>query len=340
MVERIPMPTAEQPYAVYHGDCFDLLQRLPDGSVQCCITSPPYWGLRDYGVAGQLGLEPTPEGYVAKMVEVFREVRRVLRDDGTLWLNLGDSYWTAKGASCGVDPKQGARRGWARPQDRPAPDGLKGKDLIGIPWRVAFALQADGWYLRSDIPWVKRSAMPESVTDRPAKSLEYVFLLSKSERYHFDKDAIKKPAAYAGKPRGGSKNRYEQNAAGMDNREYETRNFRNGDLWFESVTTPHGLVMLGEEIVGIDVNPAAFKGAHFATFPPLLVRPFVRAGCPDGGIVLDPFNGAGTTGLVALQNNKRYIGLELNQEYISMTVKRLDAEIQKRATPLFDEKAA
>lgn len=172
------------------GDCRDVLKTLPDQSVHCVVTSPPYFGLRDYGIAEQIGLEQTPDAFVAELVAVFREARRVLRDDGTLWLNLGDSYWTAKGASMGVDPKQPARRGWVRPQDRPAPVGLKGKDLIGIPWRVAFALQADGWYLRQDIIWHKPNPMPESVQDRCTKAHEYIFLLSKSDRYHFDAAAI------------------------------------------------------------------------------------------------------------------------------------------------------
>lgn len=299
-------------YRIQSGDCLETLRGLPDASVNCCVTSPPYFGLRDYQVVGQIGLEDTPDAFVARLVEVFREVRRVLRDDGTLWLNLGDSYWTAKGASHGFDPKQKEqRRGWARPQDRPAPDGLKGKDLIGIPWRVAFALQADGWYLRQDIIWHKPNPMPESVRDRCTKAHEYVFLLSKGPRYYFDSEAVKEPVAessvarlaqptlaqQAGSARVPGKTNGNMKAVGNG----ETRNRRS--VW--TVTTK------------------PFKGAHFATFPPDLIEPCILAGCPVGGTVLDPFGGSGTTAGVALKHGRNAILCELNPDYAALVSDRV-----------------
>lgn len=267
------------------GDCRSVLAALPKQSVHCCVTSPPYFGLRDYGRDGQIGLEQTPEKFVAELVTVFRKVRRVLRDDGTLWLNLGDSYGTAQ-----VKNMLGSK----------SPSMFK--QLLGIPWRVAFALQSDGWYLRQDIIWHKPNPMPESVRDRCTKAHEYIFLLSKSPRYYFDSDAIKEPAD--------PKNHRE--SAGI-------RRTAPG-------TTPHGGPSTGKrtyttrnrrDVWSVSVRP--FKGAHFATFPPDLIEPCVLAGCPDGGTVLDPFNGAGTTGIVALSNRRDYIGIELNPSYTELT---------------------
>lgn len=290
---------------ILQGDCREVLKTLPDESVNCVVTSPPYWGLRDYGVGGQLGLESTPDQYVARMVEVFREVRRVLRDDGTVWINLGDTYvgggrggdTNGKSTLVGTQTSQDANKVC---ESFKGGGALKPKDLVGIPWRVAFALQADGWYLRQDIIWHKPNPMPESVTDRCTKAHEYMFLLSKSARYYYDVEAVKEEAAYAGQIRGGSTNRYEQNNAGMDNRVYDTRNRRS--VWTVA-TQPYG-------------------GAHFATFPPALIEPCILAGCPEGGIVLDPFSGSGTTGAVAARNSCRYIGLELNKEYIELSLQR------------------
>ena len=306
----------------YRGDCCEILRGLPESCVQTCVTSPPYWGLRDYQCAGQIGLEDTPEAYVARMVEVFREVRRVLRDDGTLWLNLGDSYSGSgpSGASYqsattkrrqdggSVDgafriSKTLAARGLTYAEKKPIPPpGLKHKDLVGIPWRVAFALQADGWWLRQDIIWHKPNPMPESVRDRCTKAHEYVFLLSKSPKYYFDSEAMKEPAAYAGQMRGGSTNRYEQNSAGMDHKIYDTRNKRS--VW------------------SVPVRP--YKGAHFATFPPALIEPCVKAGCPEGGTVLDPFLGSGTTAQVARKFGRTCVGCELNEEYLKLAVSRFN----------------
>jgi DNA modification methylase len=302
------------------GDVREKLKELPDQSVHCVVTSPPYWGLRDYGEDGQIGMEDTPEQFVANMVEVFREVWRVLRDDGTLWLNLGDSY---AGSGKGRNPdgtvhvsamiaKQGSSAGTVMGNVKGGivPDGLKPKDLVGIPWRVAFALQAEGWYLRQDIIWHKPNPMPESVTDRCTKAHEYIFLLSKSRQYYFDNEAIKEPAKYAGDDRGSrTDNRRGTIMNSISGITAETRNKR--DVW--TVTTK------------------PFKGAHFATFPPDLITPCVLAGCPPDGTVLDPFFGAGTTGLVAQQHGRNWIGCELNPVYAEMAAKRIkDAEPQPK----------
>jgi len=251
------------------GDSRQELAALPAGSVHACVTSPPYFGLRDYGVAGQLGLETTPEEYVDAMVAVFREVRRVLRDDGTLWLNLGDSY-AAGGQNSGSRPEDltGKQRSNAgcRYERRVAPPGLKPKDLIGIPWRVAFALQADGWYLRSDIVWSKPNPMPESITDRPTKSHEYIFLLTKRPRYFYDHEAVKEPAV----SQHGSGNGYKR-------AERRSREGRGSDTPY--LPTP---LRNGRSVWTITTKP--FKGAHFATFPPDLVEPCVRAGTSERGV--------------------------------------------------------
>lgn len=303
---------------ILQGDCRDVLGSLADGSINCCVTSPPYFGLRDYGVEGQLGLEPTPDEFVSAMVEVFREVRRVLRDDGTLWLNLGDSYARnpAKGTTGTPNGRNLEKMGYSGGAG--VPSGLKEKDLIGIPWRVAFALQADGWYLRQDIIWHKPNPMPESVTDRCTKAHEYIFMLSKSPRYYFDNEAIKEPSAQDPKVfgRGGAtasrgKQGYaaasggEQNRAQRDNSGgYGTTGFRNR----RSVWT---------------VGTRPFAGAHFATFPPDLIEPCVLAGCPVDGTVLDPFFGAGTTGLVAQKQGRNCVGIEINPDYIAIANERL-----------------
>ena len=353
---------------IIQGDVIETLRSLPDGIVHTCVTSPPYWGLRDYGVPGQIGLEPTPEEYVEKIVEVFREVRRVLRDDGTLWLNLGDSY-------------ANSNAGGNRRMSLKSTKGLKPKDLVGIPWRVAFALQADGWYLRSDIIWHKPNAMPESVKDRPTKAHEYIFLLSKSPRYYYDADAILEDAStYTPNTKGRQRNRGGRN---------------------DGFTTPIGNVApkaAGKRnrrtVWSVSTKP--FKGAHFAVFPPDLIEPCILAGAPekacphcgapwervterktidkegwgpskknhreylgeetifkkgygragdpivytvgwkptcqcegnDGsgrGIVLDPFFGSGTTGIVAEKHGRQWIGIELNSEYVEIAKKRLEA---------------
>jgi DNA modification methylase len=291
------------------GDCLEVLRGLPPCfRVNCCVTSPPYFGLRDYGHAGQIGLEQTPDEYVAKLVAVFREVRRVLRNDGTLWLNLGDSYSTDTKWGGSSGEKNGEQGGGARRTMR-LQTGAKPKDLLGIPWRVAFALQADGWYLRSDIIWHKPNPMPESVTDRPTKAHEYLFLLAKSQRYYYDAAAIAEPAAYAG----AATNDFGQSAVGMGIT--PTGNAKPGTVYTVKDTRNKRTVWT--------VSPSPFAGAHFATFPPDLIEPCIKAGCPVGGTVLDPFGGAGTTGLVADRLQRNALLIELNPEYAAMARDRI-----------------
>ena len=295
------------------GDCRETMRRwaMFGFRVQACVTSPPYFGLRDYGHSGQLGLEKTPDEYVASMVEVFRCVRDLLADDGTLWLNLGDSYNAHPGQRKTTDkvgPKQETVRGSQAAPSRHV-EGLKPKDLIGIPWRVAFALQADGWYLRQDIIWSKPNPMPESVTDRCTKAHEYIFLLSKSERYFFDSEAIKEPSVtndarrpYTSEGAKQLDGRAEwKSGEKRDGGDFSKRNRR--DVW--------------------SVPVRAYKGAHFATFPPKLIEPCILAGAPAGGIVLDPFMGSGTTAQVALEHGRQYMGCELNPEYAALQQERL-----------------
>ena len=302
-------------YSLHHGDCVSVLSTLPAGSVDCCVTSPPYFGLRDYGVEGQIGLEPTPDAFVAKLVAVFREVRRVLRDDGTLWLNLGDSY------NAGTNAKRKNGTGdvgnWHTADEtggvRVNVVGLKPKDLIGIPWRVAFALQADGWYLRQDIIWHKPNPMPESVRDRCTKAHEYIFLLSKSARYYFDSDAMQEPSV--GKPSGNK-------SKSWGNNETDVRTDGSGEVeTMRGVPWDGKLTRNRRSVWTVPTKP--YKGAHFATYPPALIEPCILAGSRKGGIVLDPFNGSGTTGEVAIQNGRRYIGIELNAAYLELAKARI-----------------
>lgn len=303
-----------QQHRILVGDCIEMMRTLPDQSVQTCITSPPYFGLRDYGKEGQIGLEPTPTEFVRALVAVFREVRRVLRDDGTLWLNLGDSY-ARKG---GQGPQSGGdfsnrRRGQEEicKSIQEVPDGLKEKDLIGIPWRVAFALQDDGWYLRQDIVWSKPNPMPESVRDRCTKAHEYIFLLSKAKRYYFDQAAIAEDAV---EPRGPGNIVPVESLPGE--RPTENSNIR-GSLH------KIGARLTRNKRSVWTVATHSFKGAHFATFPPDLIRPCVLAGSPRGGMVLDPFGGAGTTALVAMQEGRQSVICELNPEYAALARQRL-----------------
>ena len=300
---------------IYNMDCLEGLKQLPDNSINCCVTSPPYWGLRDYGVEGQIGLEPTPEEYVANMVEVFREVKRVLRDDGTLWLNLGDCY-NGSGGAGGDYNKGGLKEGQPKYPGRKIA-GLKPKDLVGIPWMVAFALRADGWYLRQDIIWHKPNAMPESVKDRCTKAHEYIFLLTKNSKYYFNSDLIREPNQdkYDGK-RGTTKTRTKFQSAmrTMSDKEemkkYSTQGRNKRTVW--------------------NVPTKPFKDAHFATFPPDLIEPCILAGCPAGGVVLDPFMGSGTTGMVAAMHQRNFIGFELNPEYCKMAEKRIEPYLMQQ----------
>lgn len=300
-------------WEVRQGDALTTLEMLPDESVQTCITSPPYFGLRDYGVDGQMGAESTPDAYVDRMAKVFTEVRRVLRNDGTLWLNVGDSYTSGGrlGHGVRVGAKQRTNRGATEttaPIRPPQPEGLKPKDLIGIPWMLAFALRANGWYLRCDIIWHKPNGMTESVKDRPTKVHEYLFLLSKSPRYHYDYEAIRESSV-----KGAAGSRFDigktavhglNRASTKKRKEREGRNRRS--VW--SVATQ------------------PYREAHFATFPPKLVEPCVLASCPLNGLVLDPFSGAGTTGLVAVRLGRRYLGIELNSAYCELARQRIRSD--------------
>jgi DNA modification methylase len=332
------------------GDCRDVLPTLPEHSVNCVITSPPYFGLRDYGVDGQIGQEPSPAEFVEALVGVFREVRRVLRDDGTVWLNLGDSY---AASGMGGNPAESAHRKQATNHGslisgRKAPEGMKPKDMIGIPWRVAFALQADGWYLRSDIIWSKPNPMPESVTDRPTKSHEYIFLISKSQRYFYDSEAIKEPMAESSGPRlqaalEGDERHIEgkhKNAEGSRGKPMDTMRrladkhaaaLKQDALGKNTYTGfnerySHSPVLLRNKRTVWTVPTSPYSGAHFATFPPDLIRPCVLAGCPIDGTVLDPFGGAGTTGLVADREQRNAILIELNPEYASLAQERIQQD--------------
>ena len=341
-------------FRIHVGDCREAMRLMPSESVQCCVTSPPYFGLRDYGNAGQIGLEPTPAEYVAQMVEVFREVRRVLRDDGTLWLNLGDSYAndTKWGGSTSGKHAQ-ALQGNSGIGRNHTTTGLKSKDLIGIPWRVAFALQADGWYLRQDIIWHKPNPMPESVTDRCTKAHEYVFLLSKGPRYYFDSEAMKEPAvgAMAGntKPAKGAAAYAEgdeahRTKAGLHawaERQRSARDsFKRTGSKREQAIPGQSVGTHREDRAESDFDVAMrnrrsvwtvatrpYRGAHFATYPPALIEPCVMAGSRVGDTVLDPFGGSGTTGEVACRAGRRAVLCELNPSYADMGVARITAAI-------------
>lgn len=348
----------ETPSGTLHqGEVLDILRTLQDESINCCVTSPPYWGLRDYGTAEwqggdaecdhiqsenkhggdradrnqegykkqyknicpkcgairkdkQLGLEKTPEEYVARMVEIFREVRRVLRKDGTLWLNLGDSY-NGSGGAGGDYNAGGIKEGQPKYKGRNT-GSLKPKDLVGIPWRVAFALQADGWWLRQDIIWHKPNPMPESVTDRCTKAHEYVFLMSKSAKYYYDSDAVKEnTASICTRKRASAFRQQDENP----NNTLTTVGRNKRSVW--TVTTK------------------PFKEAHFATFPRDLIRPMIQAGCPAGCVVLDPFMGSGTTAIEAIYQGKRYIGIDLNPDYCAMAARRIETELEQ--TDIFRE---
>ncbi len=354
-VENIGVSVTEEPaqlepafdrdgIKIYLGDCRKILKRMPEQSVNCCVTSPPYFGLRDYGCDEQIGLEETPEEFVAEMVAVFREVKRVLRDDGTLWLNLGDSYNAYNG---GAGPSSSLSRG-AQTKERPQlatgfglkVKELKPKELIGIPWMVAFALRADGWNIRQDIIWHKPNPMPESVEDRCTKAHEYIFLMTKSERYCFDNEAIKENAVCGHLPgnnshkgetaytEGDSRHRTK---AGLVNyakkvRESAAKGSFNGKTEAMADTGQNAFRAVVDKrnkrsVWTVPVKP--YKGAHFATFPADLIKPCIAAGCPEGGTVLDPFTGSGTTAEVARANGCKFVGCELNPDYLKLAKKRL-----------------
>jgi DNA modification methylase len=325
------------------GDCRDTMRRWAAEGIkaQTCVTSPPYFGLRDYGVDGQIGLEQTPEQYIAAMVEVFRCVRDVLADDGTLWLNIGDSY--ARPLGKGGSGPGGKNREWYGENYGDAggagvPGGCKPKDLIGIPWMLAFALRADGWYLRQDIIWHKPNPMPESVRDRCTKAHEYIFLLSKSDRYFFDSEAMKEPAVGANlhdvtgrsKQRGMAdtfKRKDSKRAQVIPGQSVGTHREDRAESTYDVFTRNRRSVWT--------VATRPYKGAHFATFPPALIEPCILAGSRPGDIVLDPFMGSGTTAAVALQHGRQYLGCELNPEYEPLQAERIG-----KATPQQDQQMA
>lgn len=296
---------------IYCGNCVEVLKTFSDKSINCCITSPPYYGLRDYGVSGQIGNEDTPEQYIEKLVNVFEEVRRILKDDGVLWLNLGDS-WAGSNQGAGtknLTKKQASNHGTnymntdTHKSKLSKLIGYKPKDLIGIPWMAAFALREAGWYLRQDIIWAKGNPMPESVKDRCTKSHEYIFLLSKSRKYYFDYESIKEPAKYFNDNRG-------------------SRNDSRRGTKMNSISGVTGEKRNKRDVWNVNTKPC--REAHFATFPDTLIEPCVLAGCPEGGIILDPFMGAGTTGMVAKRHNRNYVGIELNPDYVQNAENRIE----------------
>lgn len=325
---------------IYNMDCLEGLRMLPDESINVCVTSPPYFCLRDYGVEGQIGLEETPEEYIDRLVQVFREVRRVLKPDGTLWVNIADSYCATATGSCDNSSSKlgGGKSTQAEAQKRPSkkPVGdIKIKDLIGIPWMLAFALRADGWYLRADIIWNKPNAMPESVKDRPTKAHEYIFLLSKSKKYYYDAEAVKEPAVgFYNAPPAGSLGSLQPNARRRGN----SKTFRGGSAYTHDQSKNNSF-SVERESSGLVPNESGkrnkrsvwtvatrpFKGAHFATFPEQLVEPCILAGCPAGGLALDPFMGSGTTAVVAIRNERNFIGFELSPQYCELAAERVTA---------------
>ena len=348
-------------FQILIGDALTQLRTLQDDSIDCIVTSPPYWGLRDYGHADQIGLEPTPEAFVLAMVEVFRELRRVLKARGTCWMNLGDSYAGARQAPGQCDSRR--RDNTVIPRSDMRVSGLKCKDLVGMPWRVALALQADGWYLRQDIIWSKPNPMPESATDRCTKAHEYLFLLSKSERYHFDAAAIREPRTSdedANGFRGGAYIGDATHDNSVGGRRTEVGNKRVPSGWDTGPGAHRGLVgnyksgnlerkprpgIPGDSrhqqgsVPWVDTDgkrnrrsvwtiaTQPCKEAHFATFPEALVLPCILAGCPEGGLVLDPFTGSGTTGIVALKSFRRFLGIEINPSYAAMAARRIRAAV-------------
>lgn len=315
------------------GDARERLRELPDGSVHTCVTSPPYFGLRDYGHPDQMGLEATPAEFVAGMVGLFREVRRVLRDDGTLWLNLGDSYASDTkwgGSTSGKHVR--AQHGDSGIGRRRTTSGLPPKNLMGVPWRLAFALQDDGWVLRQDIVWSKPNPMPESVTDRCTKAHEYLFLLSKGPRYYFDQEAILEPASPNTHARLAQNGLAEQKGSdrvpGKTNgpmkavgRKFDPAKGNKNNPSFDAAMAVMPAERNKRSVWTVATQP--FSEAHFATYPPELIEPCILAGCPEGGTVIDPFFGAGTTGLVADRLQRNCIGIELNPEYAAIAQRRL-----------------
>ena len=309
---------------IYNMDALKALRRLPDESVHCCVTSPPYYALRDYGVEGQIGREGTPEEYIARLTEVFSEVRRVLRSDGTLWLNISDTYVGKGNQESAVDPRQHTGRAERIITRNRIMKGYKAKDMIGIPWMLAFALRSDGWYLRSDIIWRKGNTMPESCKDRPTRCYEHIFLLTKSRTYYYDAGAIAEPIAptsIARYKRGCGRGKYADTVPGQRNAQSMNRE-RTGPYY---ANRPEPTMRNKRDVW--DINTVSYRGGHFAAYPPKLAETCILAGCPAGGTVLDPFFGSGTTGMAAKKLARHYIGIELNAEYCGLARKRIEEAV-------------
>ena len=307
---------------IFTGDAAVVLRDIPSATVDTCITSPPYYGLRDYGVVGQIGNESTPEDYINRLVEVFREVRRVLKDDGTLWIVIGDSYvGSGKG---GGDPTIKQRNlGGSKYPRRNVLKEHKPKGLIGIPWLLAFALRSEGWYLRQDIIWHKPNAMPESVKDRCTRAHEYIFMLSKQAHYYYDHEAIKEPAVSTSLKKFSDNGKDKQRGHGRRHAGFNGR--YSEKLKEEGVPTKRNR----RSVWSVATRP--YKEAHFAVFPQALIEPCVLASSKSGGIVLDPFAGSGTTGKVANGNNRSFIGIEINLAYVGIMRRRIDGvQIDRR----------
>jgi DNA modification methylase len=305
---------------ILHGDSAEIIKTLSPESVHCCVTSPPYYGLRDYGIHGQIGREETPERYIERLAAIFREVWRVLRPDGTLWVNIADTYCGtgSKGDHC--DPKNPKGRTGQQVSINHTAPGCKHKDLIGIPWLLAFTLRGEGWYLRNAVIWEKGNAMPESVSDRLTRSYEYVFLLTKSKRYYYDAAAIAEPTALTSIKRlkgGRGQHKYAESIPGQK---------------VQSINSPRAAGSIHDALIPVfrnkrdvwRINTAPYGGAHFAAFPPKLAETCILAGCPPGGTVLDPFFGSGTAGLAAKQTGRRYIGIDINADYCRLAYERIN----------------
>lgn len=326
-------------FQLHIGDCLDVLRSMPENSVDCVVTSPPYWGMRDYGVSGQFGLERNFSAYLARMVGVFGLVHRVLRPSGTLWVNMGDSYvtnantgtgWNSVVNGKGTQIEAGKASRQCR-RTRASTGGLKHKDMVGQPWALAFALRDAGWFLRRDIIWHKPNPMPETVHDRPATAHEYVFLLTKSGRYHYDAEAVKEPVTSNTHIRGHGVNAKIRSVTGWDTGPGNHNVLKHNRVGRSRQNASFSAAISGpvtdrrnlRSVWSIPCQP--FKGAHFATFPERLVEPCILAGCPRGGLVVDPFAGSGTTGVVALRHGRSFLGIELNPEYAAMARERLTA---------------
>lgn len=313
---------------IINGNSLEVLKSLPDDSIDCCVTSPPYYALRDYGCDGQIGLEETPEKYIESLCDVFSEVRRVLTPEGTLWLNIADSYWgggwrNAQFNEHSGDIQKGSKGtycGLSLPACKGKVGDYKPKDLIGIPWMLAFALRSQGWYLRQDIIWQKPNPMPESVTDRCTKSHEYIFLLSKSQKYYFDYESIMEPCADQ------ERNNFQSGSrANGINKDRNDNDLGERSKTWKPKTIDNQKVRNKRDVWEVNTKPC--KEAHFATYPFELIKPCILAGCPENGIVLDPFMGSGTTAIVARSLNRNYLGVELNPEYIKIAHRRLDKHL-------------